>query len=77
MSSPLVRLAKFPEAYPAMGLTTAALRWQIFNEENNGLREAGAVLRVGRAVYLDPQRYFDWVRTNPQNAPRPAKGAAS
>jgi len=27
----------------------------------NGLHEAGAIVRVGRRVLLDPQRFFAWI----------------
>lgn len=70
MASPLIRLTEFPKAYPQTGLTVAALRWHVFNEQHNGLREAGAVVRVGRTVLLDPEKLFAWMRTNPRSAPR-------
>ncbi len=73
MPSPVVRLSEFPKAYPETRLTVNALRWQVFNEAHNGLRDAGAVVRVGRAVYLDPDRYFAWMRSNPRSAPRPVR----
>src|SRR5258708_2138805 len=28
----------------------------------NGLTEAGAILRIGRKVLIDEDRFFDWVR---------------
>lgn len=37
------------------------VRWQIFNENTNGLAESGAVIRVGRKVLLDEDKYFAWV----------------
>jgi hypothetical protein len=58
--------------------TSPALRNLIFKAEarqssrgeipGNGLSEAGAILRVGRKVLIDEDRFFDWVRR--QNAGR-------
>lgn len=41
--------------------TTGGVRWQVFNEEKNGLKASGAILRVGRRVLIDPQKYFRWI----------------
>jgi len=41
--------------------TNGGLRWQIFNEDTNGLKDIGAVVRIGRSVYFNPPRYFLWV----------------
>jgi hypothetical protein len=76
MASPLIRLTEFPKAFPETGLTVPALRWQVFNEAHNGLRDSGAIARVGRAVYVDPDRYFAWMRSNPRSAPRARTEAA-
>ena len=40
----------------------ASLRWRIFNSEQNGLEQAGAIVRVGRRVYLDPAGFDRWLR---------------
>jgi hypothetical protein len=44
-------------AFPVQGLYTL-----IFNETKNGLKESGAVLRIGRKVLIDPAKFFAWVR---------------
>lgn len=46
--------------YPGV-LTEGGLRWQIFNETKNGLSSAGAIVRVGRKVLIDTDRYFAWM----------------
>jgi hypothetical protein len=63
-------VAQFPVAHPAF--TEAALRNLIFRAETrhssrgeisgNGLAEAGAIVRIGRKVLIDEDRFFDWVR---------------
>lgn len=50
---------QFVEHNPAF--TVGGLRWQIFNEDKNGLKEAGAIIRIGRKVLIDADKYFSWV----------------
>ena len=42
-------------------VTEGGLRFQIFNEEKNGLKEAGAIVRIGRKILIDVPRYFHWI----------------
>jgi hypothetical protein len=42
-------------------LTEGSLRFQIFNSNNNGLAETGAIVRVGRKVLLNEPKYFGWM----------------
>lgn len=66
----LFTVEQFAAAQPAF--TPAALRNLIFKAETrhstkgeipgNGLIEAGAVIRVGRKVLIDEDRFFEWVR---------------
>ena len=37
------------------------LRWWIFMSASNGLDAANAVVRVGRRVYIDLDRFDDWI----------------
>ena len=37
------------------------LRWWIFMASSNGLEGASAVVRVGRRVYIDIDRFNDWI----------------
>lgn len=41
--------------------TESSLRWMIFNEHDNGLAKAGAVIRIGRRVFIDPAAFERWV----------------
>lgn len=49
------------------------IRWQIFNSDQNGLANSGAIVRIGRKILIDPAKYFAWVdsqqRVTPQGAP--------
>ena len=42
-------------------ITSGGLRYQIFNAKENGLEEAGAILRVGRKVLIVVEPYFSWM----------------
>lgn len=37
------------------------LRWWIFMSANNGLADANAIVRVGRRVYIDIDRFESWI----------------
>lgn len=41
-------------------------RWWIFNAGTNGLADAGAILRIGRRVYIDVDAFDRWLTA--QNA---------
>ncbi len=64
---------QLPEQQPA--LSVAGIRWAIFNEDNNGLAESGAVVRVGRRVLIDPDKFLAWMSSNPTlSPPKPKAG---
>jgi len=60
MQPKLETVRTLAQKYPDV-ITEGGLRWQIFNEDNNGLTEAGAIIRLGRKVLIDIDRYFIWV----------------
>lgn len=39
----------------------SSLRWMVFQEASNGLRDTGAVIRLGRRVLIDIDRFDDWL----------------
>ena len=51
---------QFCERHPAF--TAQAVYALIFNQEKNGLKESGAILRIGRKVLIDESKFFAWVR---------------
>lgn len=38
-----------------------SIRWQIFNANSNGLAESRAIIRLGRRVLIDVDRYNSWL----------------
>ena len=60
MSVPnLLTVKQFCDKHPAF--KEGGLRWQIFHAEENGLEDAGAVIRIGRKVLIDEKKYFDHI----------------
>jgi hypothetical protein len=43
------------------GFREPSLRWLIFKAKENGLERAGAIVRVGRKVLIDEDRFFAWI----------------
>lgn len=58
MKRSLKTVTAFAEQGP---FTEAQIRWWIFNEATNGLRAHGAVIRIGRRVYIDTDAFDSWI----------------
>lgn len=41
--------------------TRGGMRALIFNEHQNGINKAGAIIRLGRKVLIDEAKFFNWV----------------
>ena len=70
MARNLLRVNQFLEKNPAF--TNGQIRWLIFNSENNGLDDAGVIVRMPRRVFIDPDRFFAWLERQ-----QPQRGAAA
>ena len=46
-----------------LAFTNGGMRSLIFNEYTNGLSKAGAVVRIGRKVLINQQRFFEWLES--------------
>ncbi len=49
-------------------ITEPQLRWWINQAGNNGLNDVGAIIRVGRAVYIDVDAFDRWLTSQTQKA---------
>ena len=58
MTRNLQTVAAFASAGP---FTQNQLRWYIFNASQNGLAEAGALVRVQRRIYIDTDKFDAWI----------------
>lgn len=60
MNPNLETVRTLSQKYPNV-ITEGGLRWEIFNSDKNGLTESGAIIRRGRKLLIDTDRYFAWV----------------
>ena len=44
-------------------VTPGGLRFQIFNAKENGLEKTGAIVRIGRRVLVNEEKYFAWIES--------------
>jgi hypothetical protein len=55
---PLKTVSEFSQQGP---FSEGQTRWMIFNEQENGLAAAGAIVRIGRRVYIDTDKFDAWI----------------
>jgi len=65
----LLSVTQFCEQNPAF--SHGGLRWLLFHRQQNGLDRA--VVRVGRRVLIDVDKFFTWVDEQKAAMPFPAK----
>lgn len=44
------------------------VRYHILNKATNGLEESGAIVRVGRKIFIDESKYFAWMQAPKQGS---------
>ena len=57
-TSKIQTLEQFVDSHPGILLST--LRWWLFDEAKSGIRAAGAALRLGKRVYIVPEKFDEW-----------------
>ena len=63
MSIPsLLTVRQFTQKHPAF--PEGGLRHRIFHADTNGLKESGAIVRNGRRVLIDEEKWFSWLRSD-------------
>lgn len=55
----LLTVRQFNQKYPAFPI--GGLRHRIFHESTNGMKAAGVIVRNGRRVLIDEERFFIWL----------------
>lgn len=58
MSRNLKSVSAFAEGTP---FSESQLRWWIFQAGSNGLAKQQAIVRIGRRVYIDTDRFDAWI----------------
>lgn len=56
----ILSVQQLANSIPAYEGRTGSIRWQIFNSDTNGLKKSGAIIRHGRRILIDAEKYFDW-----------------
>lgn len=65
MSIPLLLTVKqFNQKHSAFPI--GGLRHHIFHEDQNGMKAAGVIVRNGRRILINEERFFDWLMGNSQ-----------
>ncbi len=52
---------QFCERYPAF--TEGGIRHNIFYKDTNGLAESGAIVRNGRRILINEEKFFAWLES--------------
>jgi hypothetical protein len=59
-------IKQFCERHPAF--TEGGIRHNIFHEKTNGLKKSGAIVRNGRRVLINEQKFFAWLESRQEVA---------
>jgi hypothetical protein len=54
-------VSQFVEQNPAFN--TGGLRALIFNEHQNGLAQSGSIIRIGRKVLINTDKFYAWIES--------------
>lgn len=61
MSVPTIHTVRqFSQKHPAF--PEGGLRHRIFHADENGLAQSGALIRNGRRILIDEEKFFFWLR---------------
>jgi hypothetical protein len=55
-------IKQFCERHPAFPY--GGVRGLVFNENKNGLADAGAIVRMGRKVLINESKFFAWLENS-------------
>jgi hypothetical protein len=55
---------QFVEKHP--WLTKGGIRSYIFLQDTNGLAASGAIIRIGRKILIEEDKFFKWIETQNQ-----------
>jgi len=57
----IITVVEFSRRHSAF--TEQSLRWLIFRSAENGLAKSGAIIRLGRRVLIDEEKFFEYLRS--------------
>jgi hypothetical protein len=67
MSRQLIPLPKASEHN--IPVSRHGLEWISFHREFNGAAKAGAIVKFGGRIFIDPPRFLEWMATEPRVSP--------
>lgn len=62
----LYTVRQFADTNPAF--SESSVRWLVFKAKANGLDESGAILRNGRRVLIDGDKFESWLKSRQAQA---------
>jgi hypothetical protein len=66
MTTPTLSTVKqFSNKHPAFPI--GGLCHRIFHEDTNGLKKSGAIIRNGRRVLINEEKFFSWLENQNSN----------
>ncbi len=57
----LLTIKQFSKKYPAF--PEGGIRHRIFHAESNGLAKSGTIIRNGRRILINEERWFAWLES--------------
>lgn len=69
MARQLIPLRKIDPSAHGIPFTPDMLDWVSFHREFNGAAKAGALIKCGGRVYVDPPKFLEWMSTIPRISP--------
>jgi hypothetical protein len=73
MPRQLIPLRKIDPDVHGIPFTPHMLDWISFHREYNGAAKAGALIKCGGRIYVDPPKFLEWMASNPRISPPVAK----
>lgn len=61
MTSNSLNLQSVAQKAASGPFTEAQIRWWIFNAGSNGMEQSGALVRIGRRIYIDIEGFDRWL----------------
>ena len=61
MQIPTLLTFKFFHQKHSLAVTIGGLRNQIFHADKNGLQQSGAIIRLGRKILINEEKFFAWI----------------
>lgn len=63
----LITVAQFARAHPAF--SEASLRWRLHHARRNGLETSGAIIRDGRRILIDADKFLAYLKARQSRGP--------